>query len=81
MVYNFHVMLQVVAQSASDTTFSGTFELQLLSMTFECSFSFTKGQGATFDAKPQQGKFTLKYDPPSIEGATATVEVDIIVTP
>ena len=71
----------MVAASASDTTFQGTFELQLMSMTFECSFSFTKGQGAKFEASPQEGKFTLKYDPPSIEGSVATLEMDIIVTP
>ena len=72
-------MLQVVATSAADMTVSGTFELHLLSMTFECSFSYTKGQGATFDAKPPKGKYTVLYDPPSVEGSTATLEAFIMV--
>ena len=71
----------MVADSASDTNFSGTLELQLISMKFECSFSFTKGGGATFDAKPKKGKFTVSHGSPSIEASSATLEVDITVTP
>ena len=48
-------------------------------MTFECYFSFTKGQGATFIPQPAKGQYKLKYNKPSVEGSTATIEVDIIV--
>ena len=73
-------ILQVVASSTSDTTFSGSFELQLLSMEFQCTFSFTKGVGAKFDPTPSiDGKFILKCDGPSVSGSTATLEGNIIV--
>ena len=49
------------------------------STTFQCSFSFTKGQGATFDAQPNEADgIRLDYDPPSIEGSTATLNMNII---
>ena len=72
-------MFQVVAGSVSDTTFSGTLELQLLSMTFECSFNYTKGHGAKFNVKQQTGKFTAHYEGPSIAGSVASLDLYINV--
>ena len=64
-----------------DTTFTGTFEIQFMSVTFQCSFCFTKGQGATFNTMPSEGGgIKLEYDPPSIEGSTAILSMNIIVS-
>ena len=70
-----HVILQVVATSTDDATFSGSFDLQLLSKVFKCTFSLTKGKGPEFDDKPSKdGGFKLKHGPPTTSGSTATLE-------
>ena len=81
LVINQFIIFQVAAGSVSDTTFSGTLELLLPSMTFECSFNYTKGHGAKFNVEPQTGKFIAQYEEPSIEGSMASLEIYINKAP
>ena len=47
-------------------------------MTFTCTFSFEKGKGATFQAKPAgAGSFTTNDPQPSIQGTTAKIDLNI----
>ena len=65
-----------MASSGSTVKFGGKFQVQLLSMTYNCTFSFEKGKGATFQADGS-GPFTTNDPKPTMKGTTAHVDLNI----
>ena len=56
--------------------FVGKFEVQLLSMTYTCTFRFERGEGATFTVDGS-GPFTTNNPEPTLKGTTAHVDLNI----
>ena len=64
--------------TSSDSTvkFEGKFQVQLLSMTYDCTFHFERGKGATFKTVGS-GPFTTNDPEPTMKGTTAHVDLNI----